>query len=364
MGERWRSRRDLTLLVFLALGMAGGVASCQLTPEPDRPANTQAAADPSIIHLVGSVRQGGQDHPFDIWLDVSNERFVVDRARHGRYHFVNGSLRILAPAGTTALDYSINEAFEPAAIQALDYFAFVVIPDLRSQLVDLGIETINGSEMAKVRDPLGRTILISEDNLPIRVQWGQGEIRIAYTSLTMTSPSEIPDSVFDNPTPDPSADSVGGVHYRSTDPEFDSIFQFSDYDVYWLGRRYDDWECSRAIRTTTSGPLSRKLAELSQQPGAIDDHFEISYQLSGRDEDAAYLFVTSFPANAVDVPLSPSATVTEISVGQRPAELIDFGESRAIRFTVEDARVYLSTDQAIDLVEAASHIVRLQDGDA
>lgn len=359
-----RSRSSLTLLVFLALVMAGGVASCQLTPEPDRPANTQAAADPSIIHLVGSVRQGGQDHPFDIWLDVSNERFVVDRARHGRYHFVNGSLRILAPVGTTALDYSINEAFNPAAIQALDYFAFVVIPDLRSQLVDLGIETINGSAMAKVRDPLGRTILISEDNLPVRVQWVQGEIRITYTGFTIHSPSEIPDSVFDNPTPDPSADSVAGAHYLSTDPAFESIFQFSDYDVYWLGRQYGDWEVSQANHTRTSGPLSRKLAEVSQQPGAVDDHFEIRYQIGGRDESAAYLSVKSFPTNAVDVPLSPRATVTEVSVGQRPAELIDFGESRAIRFTIDDARVYLSTDQAIDLVEAASHIVRLQDGDS
>ena len=51
--------------------------------------------------------------------------------------------------------------------------------------------------MAKVRDPLGRTILISEDNLPVRVQWVQGEIRITYTGFTIHSPSEIPDSVFD-----------------------------------------------------------------------------------------------------------------------------------------------------------------------
>ena len=56
----------------------------------------------------------------------------------------------------------------------------------------------------------------------------------------------------------------------STDPEFESIFQFSDYDVYWLGRQYGDWEVSQANRTRTSGPLSSKLAEVSRQPGAVD----------------------------------------------------------------------------------------------
>lgn len=117
---------DLTLLVFLALGMAEKLAVlCQPTREPDRPANTQAAADPAIMHLVGSVRQGGQGHPFDIWLDASNERFVVDRARRRSVPLREWRSPNHGTGWMTALKHSIAEAFEfLPAIQALDYFAF------------------------------------------------------------------------------------------------------------------------------------------------------------------------------------------------------------------------------------------------
>lgn len=358
------SRGELMMTSSLFVGIIFVVVLYQFVMTSNQQIVSQSTSNIPIVHIVGSVSQNDQTSVFDIWIDAPNERFIVNREELGKYIYMNGAMRIMAPVGSISLDYQNNTKFEEAAIQALDYFAFVLIPGLREQLVDLGEETVNGDILDKARDPLGRIILISENNLPVRIRSEQNEMSIIYSTITTESSIADLDDIFDNPTPNPLADSVSGYHYKATDIEFNNIFQFSDYDVYWLGRQYGDWICNRANRTKTSGPLSSALAQLNQQPQAIDDHFEIRYTLSGQEESAAYLLVSSFPDNAIDVPLSSTATVTEVSVGQRSAELIDFGQSKAIRLTINDVRVDISSNQGINLIDVALQLTRLQDGDS
>ena len=172
----------------------------------------------------------------------------------------------------------------------------------------------------------------------------------------------------------PQVDATLGPHetlyrsavYRPTHPaEMSAMYAMSDYDTYWLGLQYEQFEFVQADRRIRLGADVRLMAETSGRAVDESDEFGVVYRPTAYPEiENAHLLIVSRRISGFHHTIAMSPRATPISIQNASDAWYTSRQDSVggnITFTRGGTQVSLSSNTPIDLVQAVSDLHTIQD---